>query len=894
MRNRRVRPPGARKRLDVGAALAAWVDAVQRRAAAVLVAAAVLTAACLSYALTHLGINTSTAEMISERLDWRRDFIEFKKAFPPLTANVIVVIDGDTAELAAEAQRRLGAAIASQREQFRTVHLPGGGEFFERSAFLYAPLHELEELADRIAAAQPFLHKLSEDLSLGTLFSVMEQALDEAALTQGTQGLLEALSRAFAANNAQRFHRLSWQAVMSGDLENDARHRRLIVVQPELDFASNRPRRIAVERIRDTVAALELTPSHGIRVRLTGPIPMEFEELASVSEGTLLAGALSLSLVILLLLAGLRSVRLVAASVTTLIMGLIATAAFAALAVERLNLISIAFTVLYIGLAIDFSIHYCARYVELRDAGYPHADALVHAARDVGTSLLICAGTTAVGFYAFLPTDFSGVAQLGLISGTGMFVSFFATMTVLPALMTAMPPRLRRKRSRATLDSAPLAAFGRGVLRHRAAVRAAAIVSALAAMVLLGDVRFDDNPLHLRDPSSESVTTFQELLSSRQTTPLTLSVVTPTRQAADETRTRLTALETVAAVRGLDDLVPTNQPEKLAVIDEIALILGGALAEPQSPRIDSKSDIDSIARFAERLRRHLGEKTLADRAVAQALLEQMDRWLTVVSQMPAAGRDARAAELAMIVLGLLPYQLHALNSSLEARPIGVEDLPPDARQLWQTDDGRFRLEVVGHGDLRDDEQRRTFVSSVRAAHPRATGMAVVEIEAGHAVLGAFRFALLSAFAVIAIMVFPLLRRGRDAAAVLLQLALVALLTAAAATALGVAFNFANVIALPLLLGVAVDSAIHMAHRLRAAAPKDGNLLATSTGRAVVLSILTTTASFGSLAFSAHPGTASMGLLLTLGMGVALISTVTVLPALLGRPHRPARAVPGRL
>ncbi len=262
--------------------------------------------------------------------------------------------------------------------------------------------------------------------------------------------------------------------------------------------------------------------------------------------------------------------------------------------------------------------------------------------------------------------------------------------------------------------------------------------------------------------------------------------------------------------------------------------------------------------------------------------------------MPAAGRDARVAELALIVLGLLPYQLHALNSSLEARPIAVEDLPADVRHLWQTNDGRLRLEVVGHGDMRDDEQRRAFVSSVRTAHPRATGMAVVEIEAGHAVLGAFRFALLSAFAVIAIMVFPLLRRGRDALAVLLQLALVALLTAATATALGVAFNFANVIALPLLLGVTVDSAIHMAHRLRAAAPEDGNLLATSTGRAVVLSILTTTASFGSLAFSAHPGTASMGLLLTLGMGVALISTVSVLPALLGRPRRPVRAVPDRL
>ncbi len=862
--------------------LARSVDLVHRTAVWVVVVATLGSALLLHYTVTHLGVDTSTANMISARLPWRQTFIDFKRAFPQLAANIIVVIDADTPELAEDAQEKLGAALRANERTYHSVNLVRGGDFFHRNGLLYLSTQELEAFADRVAAAQPFLRQLSDDLSLQTLLALLAQTLDADAAGSDTDRILRALADAFAASSDGHFHRVSWRELTGSQRTQQVARQRLLLVRPRADDAQPRHRRVAVEGIREAAARLGLVNETGVRVRLTGAIAMEHEELASVQAGTVLAGVLSMTLVMVVLLVILRSVRLVLASVLTLLAGLIATGAFAAVAVGRLNLISIAFAVLYIGLAADFAIHFCARCRELLDAGHELRESLRQSAADVGASLLICAATTAIGFYAFIPTDFAGVAQLGLISGTGMFISLAVSLTVLPALISVMPPLPRSGTAAAPLHARVLALVGAWVLRHRTAVRAATIVAAAGALASLSGVAFDDNPLNLRDRTSESVQTFLELMDDPDNIPLTLSVLTSSEDAFSAAREELLRLETVASVRSIDDFVPADQQQKLAIVDEMAFIVGGELAQPQRPRVDPDTDFEHIREFARVLRTYLDRVGL-DRAPAAAKLSaQMQGWITGTVDLSPAERSRRIGELAEIVLATLPRQLSALNAALRAEAIDVDALPDSLRALWVSIDGRRRLEVVPRGDVSDDAELGIFVRSVRAAVPAATGMPVVQIEAGRAVIDAFRFAFLSAFGLIFVILLALLRSLRDALAVVFQLLLAAALTGAAAVLFGIEFNFANIIALPLLLGMGVDSAIHMAHRLRAAPPADGNLLGSSTGRAVVFSVLTTICSFGSLTLSAHAGTVSMGLLLTLGMIMTLVCTLIVLPVLLAR------------
>ncbi len=866
----------------MGRLLARWAGLVHRAAVWVVVAATLGSALLLHYTVSHLGVDTSTANMISAHLPWRQTFIDFKQAFPQLTANIIVVIDADTPELAEDAQEKLGAALRANVGTYHSVNLVRGGDFFHRNGLLYLSTQELYAFADHVAAAQPFLRQLSDDLSLQTLFALLARALDANAALSNTDRILQALEEAFAASSDGRFHRLSWNELMGSQHARQGAHQRLLLVRPRADDAQPRHRRVAVEGIRDAAVRLRFGKETGVRVRLTGPVAMEYEELASVQAGTALAGVLSMTLVIVVLFVILRSWRLVLASVLSLLAGLIATAAFAAVAVGRLNLISIAFAVLYIGLAADFAIHFCARCRELLDAGHELRESLRQSAADVGASLLICATTTAIGFYAFIPTDFAGVAQLGLISGTGMFISLAVSLTVLPALISLMPPPSRTGAAAAPLHARILALLGAGVQRHRTGVRAATIVASALALASLSGLEFDDNPLNLRDRTSESVQTFLELMDDPANIPLTLSVLTSSHEDSSAAREELLRLETVASVRSINDFVPPDQQEKLSVIDEIAFLLGGELTQPQRPRVDPDTDFEHIREFARVLGAYLDHVDPERAAAAAKLSAQMQGWIAGTVDLPRAERSRRIGELAQSVLATLPRQLSALNAALRAEAIDVDALPDSLRALWVSVDGRRRLEVVPRNDVSDDAELGSFVRSVRAAVPAATGMPVVQIEAGRAVIDAFRFAFLSAFGLIFVILLALLRSLRDALAVVFQLLLVAALTGAAAVLFGIEFNFANIIALPLLLGMGVDSAIHMAHRRRAAPPADGNLLDTSTGRAVVFSALTTIFSFGSLTLSAHAGTASMGLLLTLGMLMTLVCALVVLPALLAR------------
>ena len=928
---------------------AAWVAASRRRPRLVLAAAAVLAFASVLHARGNLGLDTDTAGMISADPEWRQTWIEFKEAFPQLVDTLLIVVDGETPDIADRTSRVLATALEAEHALVEWAMRPDALPFFERNALLYLTPGELDALSSRLAEVQPFLGTLAAEPDLAGFAKLLERVSAASGPDRSRVDLapaLDALADAADAERDGRFFEVSWRNLLAGDAGPEPATRRFVAVKPRLDYRELLPAGPVIERVRSLAHALGLTAGNGVRVRVTGGPALEHEELESVTRGAGIAGVVALAMVSVVLIAGLGSWRLVLATLGTLLVGLACTAGFATAAIGSLNLISVAFAVLYIGLGVDYAIHLSLRYRELVRRGAAHGEALDTAAGDTGASLVLCAVTTGLAFYAFVPTEFAGVSELGIISGTGMFVSLAATLTVLPAILTLIPlpprrgvpgtaPRRDARHAPGTPPSggtrpAPDTSFSGGTrpashtplsgdarpapdislsgdvrripgmppsgdVRHipaaspsggasppawmskwasvpgrfRAPVIAVATVLGLGALAAVPVARFDDNPLNLRDPAAESVIAYRDLLAAGDPSPWTLSVLRSGFADAERLARRLEALDSVKEVRWAASFVPEAQPEKLDRIEDLALILGPDL-DLAAPAPDPGTD-GRRAGF-ERLHRAVGALA-ADAASPRAA----SRARSALDALAAGIDDAAIRSFERRLTGGLPDRIDLLSRSLDAEEVTIESFPPRLHEQWIAGDGRYRLEIHPSENLDLRPALVRFIDDVQGIAPAATGTPLVQLKSGESVAGAFVQALGCALVLVTAVLVLVSRPRRDALLVMCPLLFAGALTVAAMVVLGIPFNFANVIALPLLLGIGVDNGIHMVRRARAAAGP-GGVLATSTARAVLTSALTTICGFGSLAFSPHPGMASMGAVLTIGLAATLVCTLLVLPA----------------
>jgi len=891
----------------IGSWLAAWTSAVVARPRLTGLVTLALGALAAWYAAGRLGVNTDSANMIEATVPWRQHFNDYRDAFPLRDRNLLIVVDAATPASADAFTAELLRALRAQPERYLSPLVAGEGEFFERNGLLYLPTAELEALTNRLAGAQPLLGLLEQRFDGAAVLGVAARALTaEAAGSAGAlASFYEEIARGIAGTADGGVTPVAWDRLVAAGPPPTTR--RIVALQPALDFGRLQPAADAIAGIRAIAARLNEGRDDPVSVRLTGTVAMEHEELLSVSRGAGWGASATFVMVAIVLYAALRSWRLLAASVLTLVLGLALTAAFAALAVGQLNLLSIAFVVLNVGLGSDYVIHVLLRYRELVAAGQTTPAALVESLRGVGSSLVLCAVTTAAGFYSFIPTTFSGVSELGLIAGTGVFFGLFASATLLPALVAWWDEPRRTGRAATWLDPRifePLTRAPRFVL-------GSATIVIVASVAVLPRVTFDSNPIHLRDPSTESVTTLRELAADGDAPLLNLAAVAPDSATARAWADELRRLPEIRRVRTTDDLVPAEQSEKLALLEDLELLLGSRFGSLERTRGDPAALAVALGALEEASR---GEPSAAALHDAVAELE---------AQLAKASDGERTAILARLEESLtagLPRELRKLDDALAAEEFDRSDLPEELSARWLARDGRELVEIVAAEDVSDNSAARRFISAVHEVVPTATGLPVVYQEASATVLGAFGQALTYAFVMVALLIWLVLRRFGDVLLVLVPIALASVATAAMTVAIDMPFNYANIIALPLLVGIGVDNGIHVVHRMRtragrAAVPRRGDpgtdagrgatqgapaeqlpsegvarLFDTSTMRAVLASGLTTVASFGNLAFSSHVGTSSMGVLLALGLAASMSATLIVLPAWLAlRSRRRPRA-----
>lgn len=868
---------------------ARWIAGVDRHAKRVLAVSALVTVALGLYAAFNLGVNADLYALVRPDLPFLLRKADLERSFRALDTSVLVLVDGDSASSAGRAADALASRLAERTDLFESAVVVGGGDFFRRNALLFLEPQELERLADRLSAVQPFLAEIARDQSVVGISRLLRQAVSErrsgADLAMDLPAALDRLSVAVEAAAAGRSAPDPWgDALIGGSLSEAAKHR-VVMLGPKVDYHDILFAQPVVDAIRAAARDLGLDSQHGIDVRITGDLILNLEEQQVVQREAHLIALAALALFAIAIYAGLRSVRMVGALVVSLIAALVWTNAFAAAAIGELNQVSASFNVLIVGLGGEFGIHVCMRYAELASRGRSRAASIEETGRSIGSSLISSAGTTAIGFLVFAPTDYRGVAQLGIISGAGVLLSLVASLTLLPAILSLTAPTGPKL--------VPKAPPWLSRLRHLPVtwahpIRIAAAVFGLASLLLLPRIHFDHNALHLRDPSTESVQAFEDLVSRSGTTPWTVDVIAPDIASAETLAKRLAAVPGVERVVTLSDFVPQDQDAKREVLSDLALLLpptaGGAVAPSAD---DERAALESLA--ADLRATVATPRDAALEASARRLGAAVARFL----EGPASHDAATAFErFRSNVVGSLPDQLRELENALSPDVITAADLPGEVRGQMLASDGRARVQVIPSLDLGDSRILEAFVDSIREVAPDATGPAVDLLEWGRVTSRAMEQALLGGFIAITIFLLWIWRSVWDTVLALFPLVLAGIVSCAAMVLLGLSFNFANVIVLPMLLGMGIDNGVHLVHRHRTN-PEEEDVLATSTARAVFFAALTTVLCFGSLGFAPHGGMAAVGQFLTLGVAATFVSYVVVLPAVLAWDDRRAGRIERR-
>ncbi len=854
-----------------------------RKAIWLIIAAVLTSGILLDYTARHFSVNTNTLEMLDKRLPFRQAQEEFEQAFPLLARNIVAVVEAGSMVRATDIAHQLAEQLRLDARHFESVYEPAGGSFFIRNGLLYLDIPALENLADTLAKAQPMLGTLSADRSIRGLFAVLNLALERGLSSEDEKMLapvFDSVSETIESQVAHRPIRLSWKNRLFGDaMPLETGNRGFVLIRPRLDFSQVESAAEPIEVIRDSIGRLSLDPKRE-RIRLTGEPVMENEEIANAIDGIKFSGLLSFALVSLITVWGLRSPWHIIAILLTLVTGLIFTGAFATGAMGALNVISINFAILFIGMGVDFGLQVGLRYKEEIHAGHGHLDAIRRTGAGLGGALALAAAAAAASFFSFLPTSYLGLAELGIISGVGMGIAMLLNLTLLPALLTVLP---KKREFRQPGNREPIGSdFEPG--RHRKSILWICCLTALGSAALLPTVQFDFNPLNMRNQTSESIVTFKELLADPNTTPYTLSVVAPNLERTEALAAKVNLLDSVDKTITLGDFVPSDQEEKFAIIDEMNLLLGPLLAPNRSlvpPTVDEE------VRAVDELEQKLAG---ADPAKLSALMgASVARLKTALGALKTAPDwpEPALAQLRENVIGDLPETLDVLRQLLDPAPVELGDLPPELAERYLSRDGRARIEVFPKEDLRNNDALRRFVREVHTVAPKATDTAAELLEGGDAVVRAALEATVLAFFATSVLLLVVLRRFFETLLVLIPLIFSLLLTAASSVLIRIPFDLANIIALPLLLGLSNAFGIYLVLRLRTEGSIK-NLFRTCTPRAILFSTLTCICSFGTLAFSPHRGLSGIGILVTLSLTFAVLATLLLVPAIVAvREARPS-------
>ncbi|UPK06847.1 MMPL family transporter [Bradyrhizobium sp. 170] len=851
----------------------AIVRTCTRFATLVVIVSLLLAVGASYYAARHFAINTDINTLISPDLDWRKRDNQFEQAFDREKL-ILAVVEAPTPELASAASKALFTKLSGDTKHFESVQPLGSGEFFEKNGLLFLPVEEVGKVAGQLEAAAPLIEIMAGDPSIRGLTGALETGL--AGVKRGqvkldnTERPFNLISQTVEDILNKGTATFSWRELTSDKPLTDADRRAFIEFKPKLDYSELEPGKGATEAIRQAATDLNFAGQYSARVRLTGPVPIANEEYSTVQDGAIVNSVVTVLIVLVILWMALHSSKIIFSVFVNLFIGLSLTTAVGLMMVGSLNLLSIAFAVLFVGLGVDFGIQFSVRYRSERFKNEDMALALESAARRCAVPLSLAAMATAAGFLCFLPTDYKGISELGKIAGAGMLIAFLTSITSLPAMLKLLHPPGESE----PVGYAFLAPVDEFLERHRVIIVVGTLLLVVAGLPLLYFMKFDFNPINLRNPKAESIATFLDLRKDPNTGANAINVLTTSEAEAKKIEARLEKLPEVLRVMSIDSFVPEDQPAKLQLIAKAARVVGPALNPDSVDAAPSdEENVEALKSSVDSLRRAAGDGkgpgAVASRRLADALSKL------------AGSNQATRDKAQNIFVAPLKIVFDQLKNTMQAGPVTLKTLPPELLNSWKSKDGLIRVEALPKGDPNDNDNLRRFADAVLAAEPNAIGGPVSILKSGDTIVKAFIHAGIWALLVISLLLYLTLRRISDVLMTMVPLLVAGAVTLELCVLIELPLNFANIVALPLLLGVGVAFKIYYVTAWREGRT---NLLQSSLTRAIFFSALTTATAFGSLWLSSHPGTASMGKLLALSFVITLAAVLLFQPALMGKPR----------
>jgi len=831
-----------------------WVVSIPRTALFVI---SLVTLALGWVAASQFKINSDLTQLIRQEADWRKDFDHFQKEFPQLTRTAVVVLGSSSLQKLESGTDQLVSYLEKRPERFSDVFAPGHDQFIRDRIFLYMNLDQLDLAVDRLAQAQPWLSAVSKEPSLIGVFGLLTDALENDPPERLAE-ILDVVSDSIEKTLSGELNKIWW-----GDeiFPIDDTRYQLVYVKAQSNYLDSLPDAEFMEELRLMLETLNLPD--GVSAELTGEIPLQHEEIEAAIDGVALAGWIALLLLFIVMFVGVRSLRIILGTFLMLGIGVTWTIGYALLSVGEFNTLSLIFVVMFFGLGVDFALHYSLRFQEAVGENIQKSKALVQSSKSVGRAISLGAITTAIGFLGFWPTDYQGLADLGIISAGGMLIACFLAFTFLPAFYAVIgSPRS----SGVVLPSSDrIVAWLIG--RKRLVIGSLLVVAGLAASQAV-QLQFDYSVLALKDPESESMSAHRILQQEGISTDYSLFVVQ--EQSAD--KSALMALETVKDVTVVEDLIPQDQEEKLFVVEDLQLMLFDSLEiSNDSPDPSLKEIKDSSLKLVAKLESLMRE----DSAIPREVLETLRTHLVAMQQ----ASQEQWMNLQAGVIDDLLVQIQSIRRRLDLDQVELENLPASVTSRLVSENGQKLSVIVPSQDMDSIVNLSSFIESVRSLTPTATGRPVIEWGVGTLVVNSFQTALLLSACSILLILLLALRDLLAALVVLVPLLLAALLTFGIAVFAGISINMANILVLPLIFGLGAASGIHVVDRYLGEQDVT-QLMNSSTPRAVVLSNLTTVGAFASLSISAHQGAASVGILLTIAVCLLLLFTLFLLPVLL--------------
>lgn len=866
-------------------------DAVYLYPRAFLYPQVALFCVCLIYTVRHLDFHTNRNDLVGSDKKYHQNFLAFKKEFPGQD-DLVVIVESDRQDKNRQFVERLGVRLETETNLFTDVFYKGDLKLMGSKALLFVPQADLLELEKKVKDYQPFINNFSQATNLVSLFTILNRqfrtAKQEAnAENESMLGALPALERIVneARAGLQRPGRPpspGVSALFGGGPEAE-REMYVTFGNGRMYLVTAHAKRedlngAAVERLRALVAETQREVP-GVNVGITGEPVLEFDEMAQSQMDTTVATIVALVLVLIIFIYGYAETGRPLKATAVLIVGLAYTMGYTTLTVGHLNILTITFAPMLVGLAIDFGAHLIARFEEELRHGKSEREAITLAMVNTGQGIFTGAATTAAAFFAMGITNFKGIQEMGIIAGGGLIVCLLPMMTLLPVLL------IRGRQN--VIDRTTPPADRRGQIERLWLNRPGAVLAVTAGLCALsaarlGRVQFDYNLLNMQSAGLPAVVFEHKLINTASNSVLYGAVVAADLEQAARLERQLTNLTTVANVRSMSQFLAEETTPKLALIRQIKADAGTvkfAPLDPQPPKVPELLQVlfsfQGFVGAAEDVVRKEGDAKLAEQF--KSLKGALQAWRTALVATPA---EQAARQLALYQQALLEDLAETFTTlaNQQASPLRPEDLPDALRNRFIGVTGKYLLQVYPKADVWQRAPQEAFVKELRTVDPNVTGTPVQLLEYTTLLKDSYVKAAWYATAAIAVMVLLHFRSIVHVVLALLPVAVGTLWMVGFMGWVGIPFNPANIMTLPLVVGIGVTNGIHILNRF--GEEKKPSLLARSTGLAVLVSGLTTIAGFGSLILAKHQGIESLGYVMAVGTATCMVAALTLLPAVL--------------